>query len=360
MDFFWKRNTRIPVSEPNLGRRERKYLLKAYDSKWIAKGEYVDKFEEAFAKYVGVKHAIACSSGTTALHLAYQAIFSKTFSTILIPNLTFVATANAAITTGMSPRFTDVKEDTWLMNPEEIKFSPSMVIVPVHLYGNPCDMDSIMNEASKRKAIVIEDACQSLGSTYNGKQCGSLGHISVFSFFGNKVITTGEGGMVCTDQPRIAAHCRALRNHRMTEGYEHDGLGFNYRMTNLQAAIGCAQLERLPEFLEKKRWIAKYYRENLDSKKFLFQKYTKNGISNDWMTTIQVLQKDQFINHMKVEGIETRSVFVPMGKLPHLENSNCNISKIIHSMGISLPSGTTLSKKDTERVVKTANAFRPF
>ena len=320
---------KISLVQPNIGEKEREYVNKALESGWVGgKGEYIDRFEEKFAKYIGVEHAITCSSGTAALQLAYLASGIHSTSKVTVPDTTFRATWNMARLYTPNVIEKPVEESTWVIKLENLE---SEFVVGVHLYGNPVDMGQVY----RNKYVFIEDCAQSLGSTHRGKKSGSFGTTSIFSFHSAKTMTTGEGGMVCTSSKVIADKVRELKNHCMVQPYIHKGLGFNFRMTNLQAALGLAQLERLEELLSLKRYITKFYNENLD-KSFQRQVITPKSNVVCWLNTY----KHQQANHLRRElgafGIETRPGFLG-------ENY------------IALPSSTTLTQGELEYVVESAN-----
>lgn len=321
----------IPILSPDLGPLERKYLLEAFDSGWIgSKGHFIDKLEEKFAKYIGVRHAITCCNGTSALTLAYLACGMGGDSTVTLPTMTFAATFNMARL--VTPKIQLVPPDynTWNMSLDGHKTD---FVVGVHLYGNPCDMGLIYRD----KNIFIEDCAQALGSTFKGKKVGSFGLASIFSFHSAKTMTTGEGGMVCTDDDKVATRVRELKNHCMTKPYEHTGVGFNFRMTNLQAAIGLAQLERLPDLIKTKERITKFYDENLHEN-YLRQEVTRKSKAVKWLNTYRHSKVKEIAMALANEGIDTRPGFFAEDY-------------------IAFPSGTTLSQSQLEDVVRHANAL---
>ena len=255
----------IPVYEPELSGNELKYLTKCIKTNWISSlGEYVAQFEEDFGKFVGTRYAVSSSSGTTALHLALAALGIGKGDEVIVPDLTFVATANAVSYTGARPVFVDASHDTWNIDPRSMarKITKSTkAIIAVHLYGHSADMDAILALAKAHGLWVIEDAAEAHGAEYKGNKVGSLGDIGCFSFYGNKIITTGEGGMVVTNNADTAKRVKMLRDHAMSQDqvYWHEVIGYNYRMTNVQAAIGVAQLERIASIIEIKRENAMIY-----------------------------------------------------------------------------------------------------
>jgi len=259
----------IPISKPSITKKEIAYVTDAVRSGWVSSlGKYIDMFEEKFAAYCGTKYAVATSNGTTALHLVLAALGITARDEVIISDLTFVATGNAVKYTGAKVVTVDIEEETLCIKPEAIKkaiTSKTKAIIPVHLYGHPANMEEINKIAKKHNLFVIEDAAEAHGAEVNGKKVGSLGHAGVFSFYGNKIITTGEGGMITTNDEELYKKMRYLRDHAMSKEkrYWHTEVGFNYRMTNLQAALGVAQLERIDELLAKKEEIFKWYQEGL-------------------------------------------------------------------------------------------------
>ena len=255
---------------PQLNGREKEYLLDCLNSNWISsQGKYIQAFEQSFADYCGVRFGLACSSGTSALHLALMALEIGFGDEVIVPDFTLIADANMVILTGARPVFVDVDPQTWCLDTEQLKAkitSKTKAIIAVHMFGHPCDMEAIRRVAGDRGLFVIEDAAQAHGSEYRGKMAGSLGDVACFSFYASKTLTTGEGGMVLTDRPEIAEKVALLRSHGF-EGsdrvYVHRVFGCNYRLTNLQAAIGLAQCERVAEKVETKRRIFETYRQEL-------------------------------------------------------------------------------------------------
>ncbi|NQV08592.1 DegT/DnrJ/EryC1/StrS family aminotransferase, partial [Candidatus Woesearchaeota archaeon] len=249
----------IPVAEPVLEGNELKYVTECVKTGWISSaGKFVKKFEEKFSKYCDCKYGVAVSNGTTALHLALVALGIKKGDEVIVPNFTFVATANAVVYVGGVPVFVDADKETWNIDVDKIEekiTSKTKAIIPVNIYGHPCDMNKIMDIAKKHNLYVIEDCAESHGAEYNGEKTGSFGDISCFSFYGNKIITTGEGGMCVTNNKELAEKMSMLKDHGMKpeRRYWHETIGFNYRMTNIQAAIGLAQLENINKFIETKR-----------------------------------------------------------------------------------------------------------
>ncbi|MDD5751780.1 MAG: DegT/DnrJ/EryC1/StrS family aminotransferase, partial [Candidatus Peribacteraceae bacterium] len=252
-------NAPIPVNEPVITPAAKRYVMDALETGWISSaGPYIDKFEKAFAHAIGVKHAVLTTSGTTALHLALVSLGIGPEDEVIVPDFTMIASVFAVLYTGAKPVFVDIEPDTYNLDPAliEAKITPrTKAIMPVHLFGHSCDMDPILKIAQKHNIAVLEDAAEAHGATYNGRTCGSMGTMSAFSFYGNKIISTGEGGIVCTNDDALAERARSLHDlsHSPAKRFLHEQVGFNYRMTNLQAALGLGQMEHLEKCLERKR-----------------------------------------------------------------------------------------------------------
>jgi len=357
----------IPVAEPSLGEEELKNVMEAVKSGWISsKGEFIEKFEKKFAKYCGVKYGIATSSGTTALHLALTALGIKKGDEVIVPDLTFIATANAITYCGARPVFVDSHPEYWCIDPEKIeeKITPrTRAIIPVHLYGHPCDMDTIMDIAKKYGLFVIEDAAEAHGAEYKGRKVGSFGDISCFSFYGNKIITTGEGGMCLTNNEKLAEKMRILRDHGMNPNkrYWHDVIGFNYRMTNIQAAVGVAQLKKLDKFIKKKRQIAMWYEEGLkelaEKEMITLHPEMKWAKCVYWMYSILIedkfgMKRDELMKKIEEKGIETRPFFYPIHEMPpYFNKERFPVAEEVSKRGINLPSSLFLDYETATCVV---------
>jgi len=353
----------IPVYEPDMSGNELEYVTECIKTGWISsRGKFVPQFEEEFAKYVGTKHAVAASNGTTALHLVLAALGLGKGDEILVPDFTYVATVNAVTYTGATPVLIDADRETWNIDPgklEEKLTKNTRAILPVHIYGQPADMDPIMALAKKHSLTVIEDAAQAHGALYNDRQVGSIGDAGAFSFFGNKIITTGEGGMITTDDAELAHKARLLRNHGMSETrtYWHDHLGFNYRMTNLQAAIGVAQLERIDEILKTKIALAQRYKNLLKDVPGVIQPPDVPGIKNVyWMYSIRLDEKfgmtaEALQKVLRENEIDSRPFFIPVHELPMYEEKGAYpVSTELSKTGLSLPSSPKLTHEDIDRI----------
>jgi perosamine synthetase len=354
---------RIPLSEPVFAGNEWKYLKDCVDTRWVSSGGgYVTLFEERIAEYTGAKFAVSTVNGTAALHTALLVAGVKDGDRVLVPTLTFIATVNPVLYCGAIPVFVDSEEKTLNMNPEKAveaikglnrkKQSPKALVV-THLYGHPCDLDPLLEAAHQYGIVVIEDACESLGSTYKGKMTGTLGDLGCLSFNGNKIITTGGGGMLLTNNPRFAEKARHLTTQARIHDVEyiHDDVGYNYRLTNLQAALGVAQLEHLDFVLGRKRAIAAYYAEHLSKIPGLrLLSPPPWGESNSWLNTVLFERKDfhlqprDVMERMAREDIETRPIFSPLhSQRPFKKYNHLRLPVAEGCRGLNLPSSPDLN-----------------
>jgi perosamine synthetase len=352
---------RIPVYKPDLSGNERAYVNECLESGWISsKGKFVSVFEQAFAGYIGVDFATAVCNGTTALHLALLALGLGPGDEVIVPTLTYIAAANAVTYTGALPVFVDSLRDDWQMDPADVikkVTSRTRAIMVVHLYGHPCNMDEILGIAKKYGLFVIEDAAEAFGSRYNGQLAGGFGDIAVFSFYGNKTITTGEGGMVVTRDPTLFDRAKHLKGQGLAEHrqYWHDVVGYNYRMTNICAAIGLAQLERCDETLQRKRRLAQLYAKKLAGVPLEIHRESPRVVHNYWMISILVpsLQdRDPLREALAKAGIETRPVFFPVHTMPMYSNrfQRHPVAEDIGWRGINLPSWPGLPEQDVDEI----------
>ncbi len=361
----WASLMRLPLVRPDLGGNEMNYVMDCVSSGWVSSiGPYVDKFERAFSAYLGGGHARATSSGTTALHLALVAYGIGPGDEVIVPDLTFGATANVVVHCGATPVFVDVDPRTVTLDPKAMAaaITPrTKAVIPVHLYGHPCDMDPIMDLARAHNIKVIEDCAESLGAEYKGRKVGLIGDVGCFSFFANKVITTGEGGMVTTNDPAIHEKMSILRDHGMSKErrYWHLYPGFNYRMTNLQAALGLAQIEQIEKFLAIRNGIAKRYTQRLLRVPGLQLPVQAPWAKNIyWLYSIGVrpefgMDRDTLRSHLSVRAIETRDVFYPLHGQPAYTSGRalpCPVSADFAARGLSLPTGNDLTIEEVERV----------
>ena len=357
----------IPVAEPCICEEELKNVVETVKSGWISsKGKFIEEFEKKFARYCGVKYGIATANGTVALHLALKALGVGKGDEVIVPTLTFVATANAVTYCNAKPVFVDSHPDYWCIDPEKIEekiTKNTKAVIVVHLYGHPCDMDWIKDMAEDHGLYVIEDAAEAHGAEYKGNKVGSFGNISCFSFYGNKIMTTGEGGMCLTSDEELAEKMRVLRDHGMSKErkYWHEIVGFNYRMTNLQAAIGVAQLKKLDRFVERKRQIAKWYAEGLEdlAEKGLITLHPEMKWAKCvyWMYSILIEEKaginrDELMRKLEENGIETRPFFVPMHVLPIYGNGGkLPVAEELARKGINLPTSIKLNKNMIKYII---------
>lgn len=341
----------LPVADADLGGAERDYLLQAFDSGWLSgSGEFVERFEHKFAEFIGVRHGIACSNGTVALHLALLALGVGPGDEVIVPSLTFVATANAVSHCGATPVFADCDPRHWNATADTIErlVSPSTKgIIVVHLFGNPVDMDPILAFSRERGIFVLEDAAEAHGATYRQRPIGSIADAATFSFYGNKIITTGEGGMITTDNAELAKQMRLLRGQGMDRNrrYWFATIGYNYRLTNLQSALGVAQLERVNEFVSTRKQLAKKYMCAFsECESISVQTELPWGESVWWMFGIVVKTPNvraAVMSALAREGIETRPFFHAVHDLPPYRNrpAVCPNSELLGQCGISLPTG---------------------
>lgn len=348
----------IPVAEPFIGENELKYVTEAIKSGWVSNGKYIPMFEEKFAEFCGVKYGISCNSGSSALHLALVALGIKEGDEVIIPTFTYISTANVVKYVNATPIFVDSSRETWNINPKKIEekiTKKTKAIIPVHLYGLPCEMDKIMEIAKKHNLYVIEDAAEAHGAEYKEKKVGSFGDIGCFSFFGNKIITTGEGGMCVTNNLELREKLEILRNQGMSKKrkYWHPVVGFNYRMSNIHAAIGLAQLERINHSINLKIRNAELYSEKLKNTVEL-PPNIKNIKNVYWMFCVLSDKKEEIIKALKEKDIETRPLFSPIHKMPpyHLEESY-PVAEELNKKGINLPSSIKLKEEEIKNICET-------
>ena len=359
---------KIPIYQPSLSGNEKKYVNDCLDSNWISsRGKYVEKFEEKFAEYNGLKYATTVSNGTVALHLALVALGIGVNDEVLVPSLTYIASVNSIAYTGAKPIFVDSEVAYWQIDPDDIKRklnSKTKAIMVVHLYGHPCNMDVIMDIAREYDLFVIEDCAEAFGSKYKDKYVGTFGHISTFSFFGNKTITTGEGGMVVTNDQALYQKCLHFKGQGLAKDrqYWHDVVGYNYRMTNICSAIGLAQLEQADEFIAKKRQIAEWYNKGIGDLPLTMHKQADYCFHTYWMVNILLddgHQREPLRQFLTLAGIETRPMFYPVHTMPiYSEGSKGHtVAEQLSWRGINLPSWPGLSKTDVLYVCDTVRNF---
>jgi perosamine synthetase len=349
----------IPISKPSITQKEIDYVTDAVTSTWISSlGKYIDRFETEFAVFCGSKNAIAVSNGTVAIHLAAHAMGLGDGDEVIMPNLSFIATANAIMLTGAKPVFADIDPFNLCIDPAKIESlitTKTKAILPVHLYGHPSDMIAINAIAQKHNLWVIEDAAEAHGASINGKRVGSWGNCATFSFYGNKNITTGEGGMITTDDDVLARKCRYLRDHAMTKEkrYWHTAMGFNYRMTNIQAALGCAQLERIDELMALREKVFSIYKRELKGIEHVSLNRTSNWAHNSyWLICLEIenyteIERDNLMLRLKEKMVDSRPYFYPMSMMPYINvNPDTPVCFSTYKKGINLPSFVTLTEED--------------
>ncbi|MDA2932965.1 DegT/DnrJ/EryC1/StrS family aminotransferase [Acidobacteria bacterium AH-259-D05] len=363
----------IPVCEPTLLGNEVNYVQDAVKSTWISsKGKYLDQFEEGFAEKIGRRYGAGTPNGTTALHLGLKALGIGPGEEVIIPTFTMIACGFSVCYTGAVPVFIDAEADTWNMNPEliEPKISErTKAIMIVHIYGHPADIDPIQAIANKYNLLILEDSAEAIGGEYKGKNCGSFGGISCFSFFANKHITTGEGGMVLTDSKEVYDEVRYLRNLAFPLGeernYFHEDIGFNYRMSNLHAAIGLGQLEKLDIYVQMRRQNAGLYNKYLSDIEGITLPPEKEWAKNVyWMYGIVVdrerygLNRNQLMDLLKKHGIGSRRFFVGMHRQPSLKKYGCECSDVypvadwLAENGLYLPSSSHLTEEQIKMIAE--------
>jgi perosamine synthetase len=355
----------IPVCEPFLNGNEMKYVQECLSTGWISSsGKYVQAFEEKFAEYCGARYAVAVTNGTVAIHLALVACGIGTGDEVIIPDFTMIATGFAVCYTGAIPVFVDAEKETWNIDADKIEekiTSKTKAILPVSIFGHPCEMDTIWKIARKYNLIVIEDAAESHGAEYKGKKTGNLADITAFSFFANKNLTTGEGGMVVTNNEELYRKCRYFKNLCFPldapRDYRHEHIGFNYRMSNLHAAIGLAQVEMADNYRALRIKNAGHYTEYLSGVPgIIFQKTMKDVINVHWMNGIVIEKnnygksRDELITYLKEKNVDTRLFFIGMHKQTSLLNYGCSpngdfaVTDWLSENGFYLPSASSLQE----------------
>ena len=368
----------VPVCTPVLDGREREYVCDCLETNWVSSlGEYIPRFERAFAGLCDAAYGVSCSSGTAAVHLALEALGIGPGDEVIIPAFTLIVSANTVCYTGATPVLVDIRPDTWCIDPDliEAKITPrSRAIVAVHMYGHPCDMGAICDIANRHGLSVIEDAAQAHGARWRGRPVGAIGDVGAFSFYGNKIITTGEGGMVVTSDQALADRSALLRNQAFEEErFLHNHVGFNYRMTNIQAAIGLAQCERLGEKVRRKVEIAGVYDGLLaDEPGLRCQARSADCDPVYWMYGVVLedsfgVTKREVRERLAAEGVDTRSFFVPMHRQPVYQGGNGRwpdlrgdfpVSDDVGERGLYLPSGLNLTRDEQTWIVERLLACR--
>ncbi len=368
----------ISVNEPLIAKNAKKYVLDCIESGWVSSaGEYIGKFEKNFADFLGVKYATTTTNGTASLHLAICALGIKKGDEVIIPDLTIISCALAVIYTGATPVLVDVEKETGNIDPSKIEekiTKRTKAIMVVHLYGHPVDMDPILSLAKKYKLAVIEDAAEAHGAEYKNRKVGSIGDVGCFSFYGNKIITTGEGGMVVTNNKKLYERAKLLKDlaHSRKRRFFHEEIGFNYRMTNLQAALGLAQLEEVEKYIQKKRRMASLYGKGLSKVSFIelpkeypwlksvYPAPERCGVY--WMYALKIkknspITKDKVRQNLLKLGVDTRDFFYPLHRQPALralglfKDERYPVSQDLSERGFYIPSGLALTAKQIKTVI---------
>ncbi|MEO5858719.1 MAG: DegT/DnrJ/EryC1/StrS family aminotransferase [Pyrinomonadaceae bacterium] len=357
---------RVPVASPLFIGNEKKYVDACMDSGWISSaGNYVSLFENSFADYCGVRHAIACCNGTVALHLALMALGVQAGDEVIVPTLTFVATPNSVVYCGAQPVFVDSEPASWNLDPQKVESkitANTKGIIAVHLYGHPAEMSELRKIADRHGLFLLEDAAEAVGAMFDGRIVGSLGDAATFSFYANKIITTGEGGMVVTNDDTIAERVRLLRGQGMDPDrrYWHPVVGYNYRMMNLAAALGLAQLETIDRHLELRLRVAEEYRRLLDGVsgiQFQFEQQRAKHVY--WMFSVVLdpniwHDRDVVMHKLAERGVETRPIFYPAHSMPPYEkaaqNEKFSVAEWLNANGLSLPTWAGMTENDVRLV----------
>ncbi len=354
---------KYPVYQPAISGNEKKYVLECLDSTWISsKGKFINQFEKSFSEFLGVKYSASVSNGTVALHTALLALGIGPGDEVIVPTFTYIASVNAIHYTGAKPIFVDSQIDSWQMDPEDVKrklSSNTKAIMAVHLYGHPCDMNKLTKLCADNNLFLIEDCAESFGSKYADNYTGCFGDIATFSFFGNKTITTGEGGMVSTNNEDLYNKIFHIKGQGLAKGkeYYHDIIGYNYRMTNICAAIGCAQLENAEKIIAKKRQIANWYSKALEDLPLKSHQAVGPVFHTFWMITIMVddeLHRNKLRSFLKEKAIETRPGFYPVHKMPmyYEEGEVFPIAESLGQRGINLPSYPELTQENVKYITE--------
>lgn len=360
----------ISWASPHFWGNEQRYVVEALQSNWISGGEYVDRLETEFARFCDAQYAITASNGTTALHMAYLALNIGLGDEVIVPGFGFMAAANIALHVGARPVFTEVSADSWCMIAEEVEkciTSKTRAIVPIHTYGNVCDMDPIMELAEKNGVAVVEDAAEALGSKYKRRMAGTIASVGIYSFQATKTITTGEGGAAVTSSVELGDRMRLFRSHGMlSRRYWHEVVGHNFRLTNMQAALGCAQLEQINRIISERDRVYKTYKRMLENMGGLvLQKFSDEVDPVVWAIAVKLDMsafpqgRDMVIDQLKQLGIETRPGFYSANTMPHIYGEvQLPMCEQLSQQILSLPSSPTLTDEEIEYVCTNVKSFR--
>lgn len=366
------------LSGPNIAGNEWKYVKDCLDTGWVSSvGSYVTQFENRVAEFAGAKYGVAAVNGTAALHIALQLAGVERNDLVIVPNITFIASVNAIKYTGANPLLMDVDEHSWQMDLDLLAHFLSTetaqkggecyhnttgkrikAIMPVHVLGNICDMDRLLLLAEKHNLAVVEDSTEALGSYYKGKHAGSFGQFGCFSFNGNKIITTGGGGVIVTNDEKLAKQAKHITTQAKADSFEyyHDEIGYNYRLVNVLAAIGVAQMEQLPGFIERKKAIDAYYKSHLTGVGDIeFQAVSEDVDPNSWLFTFKTQHQKQLLKALNEQQLQSRPFWVPMNSLPMFKDeiyfTENDIANKIYQSCLSIPCSTYLEENDLEKVV---------
>lgn len=362
---------RIAITRPSISPLEIKYVNDAIANGWGNKCyDYIYRFEKEFAAYQDSKFSLATSSCTGAIHIALMSLGIREDDEVIVPEITWIASVEPVLYIGAKPVFVDVLPDTWCIDPAKIEkaITPkTKAIIPVHVYGNLCDMDAIMDVARKYRLVVLEDAAEGFGSEYHGRKAGSIGDAGVFSFHGTKTISTGEGGIIVTNSENVFERSKILNDHgrnpEVGKTFWMDEYGYKYKMSNLQAAMGCAQIERAEELISKKRTVFEWYKEFLHDVPCLLNPELPGTKNSYWMPTVIFdksikVDREELFKYMKMHNIDSRPFFYPLSSLPMFKfNIDNTVAYDIYNRGINLPSYYDLTKKDVEYVASCLKQF---
>ncbi|MBX2921426.1 MAG: DegT/DnrJ/EryC1/StrS family aminotransferase [Chitinophagaceae bacterium] len=367
MDPYKKK---IPITRPSVSTLEIEYVNDAIQTGWGSKCyDYIHRFEKDFAGFQGNQYALATSSCTGAIHLALMALGVKEGDEVIVPDITWIASVEPVLYIGAKPVFVDVLPDTWCIDPAKVAAAitpKTKAVIVVHLYGNLVEMDAIMEIAKKYNLRVLEDAAEGWGSEYKGKKAGSIGDAGVFSFHGTKTISTGEGGMLVTNQKEVFEKAKILNDHgrdpKKGRAFWMENYGYKYKMSNLQAAMGCAQLERAVELIAKKREIFSWYKHELTSRHYMLNPEYPHTKNSYWMPTVLfdesvALDREKLFAYMKEKNIDSRPFFYPLSSLPMFNPCNNAVSYSIYERGINLPSYHDMKYEEAKYVVDTITEF---
>jgi perosamine synthetase len=357
----------IPVYQPCLTGREKEYVNQCLDSTWISsRGEFINRFEKSFADYIGAHHATSVCNGTVALHLALEALGIGPGDEVIVPTFTYIASVNTIVHAGATPVLVDSRETDWQIDPEQVRrrITPrTRAVIAVHLYGAACDMEALQKICAEHRLLLIEDCAEALGTLYKGRHVGTFGDVATFSFFGNKTITTGEGGMVIAREKSVLESAYHLKTQGVSpvREYWHDVVAYNYRMTNICAAIGLAQLEKIDAIVEKKRQIEQWYEQALSGLPLRMHAEAPGTRHSYWMCSVLLddgTQRQALREHLKANDVETRPFFPPAHTMPHHYSADAfPIAENLSARGISLPSYPALTEQDVAYVASRIRNF---